>query len=406
MPHLPTNFLIKQAVDLSKLRLALKAFHSAGLADRAHGSAQYAAGLAKRWKAHDAAPVHRVNKLPESSKTLADRKRLDYISQMRQAHASQKAHTRDFKQQYEDVFGAPKTWLGDLGQKAFKNTAGIIYDIPRAAVLHPASKTGLPTFLAVGAGANALGVHDPYDYALPNVVGRAAYLPQAKNDIMNHAQAGAMQGGRDLFDGYSGLTMGQRLGYAKNPNLGVQGNSWSQNPKTPSKWQSAFDLMSQGGGLSENLVRSHVAQGVHQGANQFMKSSSARSFWTNMFGKFRPLKAISRQYNKLPVPARVGMGYAGTMAIPVGAAASQYYGARETARDTAFDQGYNSAQWEAQNAWKNLPTWQRYGAAISPQMAMQLAMRKKQTGSVLPKLELPDMKTTMYRRPDGSEVWT
>jgi hypothetical protein len=417
--------LIKRAGKFGDLR---RAFHAAGMADRAHGTMSHAQRLAKRWTpmAETTSGSFRPTQSTAQARSaaepsMAQAKRVKYTDQAQAARTDWMGRKSQRDESLDSVFGKPSTWLGRTGRSAFNQTAGLVYDLPRALAFSPASKTGLTGAIGVGVGANMLGVPDPYSYSLPDVVGKGFYTGsgRAMNDARNYAQAGAEQGVGDMMQGYQNMPFSQRWQIARDPSkTGIQGNSFSQAPKQQNNWSIAGSLLRNAGGIGEDVIRNQVANGVNQQANQFLHKQAGWQDWGKNLSRFmRPVTQPARRtYNKIPMGVKAGLGTAATIGIPSAFAYGAYTGEQDKVRGTAYDQGYDSGQYNAQQAYQNMPVWQRALAAVAPGKAMEYGMSQMgpKPAPAAPQPGFNDMDgkggfngpvTTMYTRPDGTDVY-
>lgn len=407
-----TPEMIKSA---GKITDALKAFHGAGMASWNKGTLRHAASKAKNFTemakneqgfARATTPLNDVRN--SAAPSFMERMRVKNVDKAVQARQNYSTHRSQANDAYNSAFGAPQGAVGRFGKKLFNGAAGMTYDIPRALTFHPASQTGLTGYVGVGLGAHALGVPDPYEYSLPDVVGKSLYSgTRAKTDIQEAAQAGAGDGVSKAIQDWKAQPFSQRWKTAFNPQLpGVSSNQYTSNPYGKAE---SSGLLRNGGGLNEGFIRQQVAQGVEGTASPYMnKSSGFRDVFRSA------TKGLSNGYKTLNPAVKTGLGYTGAVAFPAALGYGAYSGARDQTQATAYDQGYNSAQGKARQYYQNLPTWQRALAAVAPDAALKYGMSQMGRSKATPTPGYNDMGpdkpagqpvTSMYTRPDGTEVF-
>lgn len=336
---------------------------------------------------------------------FAESQRLKHTGRAQQARRDYSSYRGAANHHLNQAFGANTGTMGNIGKSVVKGTAGLVYDLPRALTFSPASRTGLTGYLGAGVASAYLGTPDPYNYSLPDIAGKGAYLASgaAQGDAKQYAGEGAKQGITDMVEGYRGLPFMQRWGIARDPSkTGIHGNNFSQNPGAKSPNLLTM-LMRNAGGLDESYIRQNVAQGVD---SAFPKQASIGSAFRNMKGFIRNTHA------KLPVPAKVGLGGVAALGVPAFIATGAYKGEQQKVQGTSYDQGYDSGQYKAQQYYQGLPIWQRALAAAAPDQALRYGLQKfspqapaQPTGPGYGDMNVDQPVTTMFTRPDGSEVY-
>lgn len=408
--HCPDTHLTKSAGKLSD---SWKLFR-AGFGKRWHGgAAERADNVATRftkWGPEKGAdglkmPAQSVDDIRGSS-SMFDKNRVKWADRATASRAKSEQYAKDLE-------GLGGGW----GSKIISGAGQAGAYVPRYMMAHPAA-------LGIAPMATAAVIPQMDSFSLPAIGGRMAYhgLGHSKADAKNYATVGALNSYSDFSNHWRNMPLSQRLLFAGtqySPQQMQQMFGSATNTFKPKNF--GWSTLLRGGQANPQDIRSMISSTMNNKANQFsMNKTASKAKTLSSIGgaiadKFKPVTSgITNAYRSMPRPARIGLGVTGTAAFPLGLGYMGYSGEKEKMMTTAFDQGYNTGQYQITNQFQNLPWWQRYGAAIAPDTALSMANRKLQ--SVLSGnahrtapgyLGQPSSQgmSYMYRNWDGSSVY-
>lgn len=417
---LPMSHLIAIAPSLVKTAAfsdaASKLWNATRFAAKAgwnRGRATYQQNLVKRWTPFSndrkingwVAPTESIGSLRnKANRTFSEERRLLHHDKMREARRMYNTNKMEADKYLDDVFG-PKgqSRLKDTGRWFAYNIPNAASDIPRFALMHPAQ---------MGMGTAAIGMAFPqvFDYTVPSIAGKLAYLPSAKNDAVESAKLGALQGVEDLYSQYAGSSFGNRWKTAMNPNLiNTNPNSYTKAPAGEYSWVNRLGQTVRNlGGVDEDALRNDVARNVSREFGQHLKTASVGQGIGVMKKLTNVAKGPINLYRRMPRVAKNTIGWSAAIGFPAITAVGGYVDEKMKTVNAAYDQGYNTSQNEAMNFYRKLPAWQRAIAAVSPEFAMNYAIKQRMspnTGGQTSGNGFMGPVQTMHTTPGGSEVY-